>query len=126
MNSVTVSINVYPKLIDNKKKDELSISGYVTNIGVVPIDIMLHSSELCIDDMPSFEWSLAIGNGTRDPKEESLPPGDRVEFSRNLAGSVFASAGVYSLQLKVLDCKSPAVTVVVKEGDGGLIDSKAP
>jgi hypothetical protein len=89
----------------------LMIDGAVTNLGDRPVETHIWASKMLVDGESSLAWQLAIGNGTRDPRELSLPPGERVEFSRNMGDSLFQTPGDHTLVLRVQGVLSPPVKV---------------
>jgi hypothetical protein len=86
--------------------EPVRIRASVTNLGTDSVDTELYRSTLFIDDQPSFDWGMAIGNGAREPLEMELGPGQRVDVERVLSGLV-ADAGDHALVLEVRGVRSP-------------------
>ena len=89
MEPLRVEVDAVPAQLTPKTLATLTIRGMVTNLGTRPVDIQSYSSDLLVDGAPSMAWSMAIGNGPRDQKEEALPPGDLVVFQRVMGGALF-------------------------------------
>jgi hypothetical protein len=86
--------------------EPMRIRATVTNLGTETVDTELYRSTLFIDDQPSFDWGMAIGNGAREPLEMELPPGQHVDVDRILSGLV-QEAGDHALILEVRGVRSP-------------------
>jgi hypothetical protein len=91
------------------------IRASVTNRGADTIDTELYRSTLFIDDQPSFDWGMAIGNGAREPLEMELGPGQRVDVERILNGLV-GQDGDHALVLEVRGVRSAPSTFHVGPG----------
>jgi hypothetical protein len=89
--------------------EPVRIRASVTNLGTDTVDTELYRSTLFIDDQPSFDWGMAIGNGAREPLEMELGPGQRVDVERVLSGLV-ADAGDHALVLEVRGVRSAPTT----------------
>lgn len=92
--------------------EPVRIRAGVTNLGSDTVDTELYRSTLFIDDQPSFNWGMAIGNGAREPLEMELGPGQRVDVDRILSGLV-QEAGDHALVLEVRGVRSPPSTLHV-------------
>jgi len=84
------------------------VTGRVRNLTGGPIDTQVYMSDLLIDGVPWPSWSLAIGNGTIDPRLVELPAGEEASFSRELDASLLPP-GRHVLVLRVLGVESNPV-----------------
>lgn len=102
---IEVGLEVGP----GRSEGSTMITGRIRNLGDAVVDPQVFASELLVDGQPWLNWRLAIGNGTIDERLVALPPGDEVEFSREVDLSS-AGPGSHRLVLRVLDAKSPPAT----------------
>ena len=78
-----------------------SIGVRISNQGKDSLSPEAHLYDLLVNDAPSSAFMLAIGNGKREAKWFSLPPGETVEMHwKTMGPSLFPGAGEYRLQLK--------------------------
>ena len=110
---IDIQLIVEPAHLAAKQLSMLMVRCSVINNGVHPIDSGIRQSQLLVNGEPSLAWSLAIGNGTGDEHEHSLPSGERVDFSRQMGRSLLRGPGSYTLVLRVLGVDSAPVTVQV-------------
>lgn len=106
-----LTLRVLNPVVSPSPESEVMLEAIAENKGDRWLDLKLETSDLYIDGAPSLEWRLAIGNGPRDPKEGALPPGDKVEFRRNLSPSILKTPGTHELRLSILGTDSAPVTV---------------
>jgi hypothetical protein len=112
MISPALAVRLFVKPARVSAVSELEIRGDVRNLSDAVIDTRVSASVLLVDGEPAENWPLAIGNGIRDERELALPPGEQIEFQRNLpASSVLRGQGQHELILVVRDVRSPAVTI---------------
>jgi hypothetical protein len=89
-------------------KTIVMVTGRVRNLTDRPLDTRVHMSDLLVDGVPWPSWSLAIGNGTIDPRLVELPSGEEASFSRELDVSSLPP-GRHVLVLRVLGVESNPV-----------------
>jgi hypothetical protein len=99
--------------VNSRTHYSLIVRGTVSNVGPVPLDTRLAQSELLVNSEPSLVWSLAIGNGPRDPREYRLEPAGSLTFARVLGGGLLQGPGDYELILRVRGVESNRVRVHV-------------
>lgn len=92
--------------------EPVSLTAAVANRGASAEPTELHRSRLLVDGEPSWSWEFAIANGARDERELSLPPGERVDTSREFKASTFGPAGDHELVLEVRGVRSPPVHLI--------------
>ena len=111
--ALRVEVEVDPAQVTPQTLDIATIRGAVTNAGDIPLDTQIRSSELRVNGEPLPTWGLAIGNGALDERESSLPPGERVAFTRVMGSSLFRGPGDYEVVLSVLGVDSDPARVTV-------------
>lgn len=97
--TLAVKLLASPTQITMAGRDKFMVGIEVTNRGKVAVDPQMATGELTVNGERSMAWSLAIGNGTREPKWSSLPPGETVGMSWPLGDALFEKPGSYHLVL---------------------------
>ena len=104
---VAVHLTALPRT-SRDGKTIVMVTGRVRNLTSRPIDTQVHMSDLLVDGVPWPSWSLAIGNGTIDPRLVELPTGEEASFSRELDASLLPP-GRHALILRMLGVESNPV-----------------
>lgn len=76
-----------------------TVSFSLVNDGDENIDPKIRSSQFLINGKELSDWGFIVGNGPKDDRFESLPPGDCLRFAYAM-GDDFAEPGVYTIQWK--------------------------
>lgn len=111
METLSVRLEAVPQELTSETLAKFTVSGIITNYGTRTIDTQAYASELLVDNQPSMAWSMAIGNGSRQPGERALSPGESVMVQRIMGNALFTTPGAHVLVLKVLGVASPPITV---------------
>src|SRR4051794_10521882 len=114
--ALEVQLAISPDQVAPDGVDGLRVHAILINRGDEPVDTQLVASRLFVDGEPNLSWGLAIGNGARDGRERSLPPGERVIAERVMGRSLVSEPGEHEVVLEVLGVRSPPATVVVAPG----------
>ncbi len=114
---MALELGAEPVRLPLEARDCLALSITATNTGSEVVDPELHRAQLLVNGEPSSAWSLAIGNGPREPRWFALSPGESVTMSWSSLGSaVLPEPGEYRLELRLDDVRSRPVRVVVEPG----------
>lgn len=99
--TLAVKLLASPTQLTLAERDKFMVGVEVTNRGKIAVDPQLSTGELTVNGERSMAWSLAIGNGTREPNWTSLPPGQTVGMSWPLGDALFDKPGAYHLVLSL-------------------------
>jgi hypothetical protein len=111
---IVTRLSVEPDTVPLDGRDRLRLTLSATNAGTEIVDPELHRAQLEINGRRSRAFSLAVGNGRREPKWYSLPPGDTVSMTWPTLGErLFDEPGEYTLVLSLQGREADAVTVTV-------------
>lgn len=112
--TLAVKLLASPTQLTMAERDKFMVGVEVTNRGKVAVDPQLSTGELTVNGERSMAWSLAIGNGAREPSWTSLPPGQTVGMSWPLGDALFDQPGSYHLVLTLGGQQSTADIHVTK------------
>lgn len=90
-----------PTQLTLAERDKFMVGLEITNRGKVAVDPQAATGELTVNGERSMAWSLAIGNGAREPSWNSLPPGQTISMSWPLGDALFDKPGSYHLVLSL-------------------------
>jgi hypothetical protein len=113
MSDLEVQVAVSPDRVGTEDLEGLTVHAVVVNRGNEPVDTELFRSTLLVDGRRNPSWGFAIGNGARDVKERSLPPGERVIAKRVMGRGLVSAPGEHEVVLEVRGVRSPPATVVI-------------
>ena len=85
---------------------ELVLEFTIVNDGSQPIDPEIDRSRIIINGKELEESGLILGNGPRDARFTSLPPGDSIRFTSRL-GHLFKVSGTYRASCEVKRSRRP-------------------
>jgi hypothetical protein len=112
---VDVALHVDPSELTVSQRRSFKISIAATNRADATVDPELHHVRLLVNGRQSKAWSLAIGNGKREPRWFALPPGETVSMTwSSLGESLLTGPGEFSLALLANGRKSAPVLVRVR------------
>lgn len=99
---IHLDFRVEPKEFPFSERETVSITLSATNHGEKTLDPELNKTELSINGEISRYWGLTIGNGRREAKWRSLPPGETVAMTwKNSGKSLFPEPGKYIVQIRL-------------------------
>ena len=109
-----ISLTISSTFIYYSKRKDFKISVSAINQSNKAYDPDLYLTMLVVNGKESEVWRHAIGNGRRESKWYSLPPGETTSMSWSTMGEqLFPEPGEYILELQLRDIKSESVKVTV-------------
>jgi hypothetical protein len=113
--ALAIKLLASPTALTMKQRATFKAGVEVTNTSGTTIETHLSTGcALTVNGQPSMSWNLAIGNGTREPSWDNLPPGKTVSMSWPLGESLFPKPGDYHLVMTLGDQQATADIKVSK------------
>jgi len=95
--SLSIKLLASPMRLSMTERTKFSVGVEVTNRGTANVDPDLMNCTLTVNGKHSMSWSMAIGNGAREPSWYDLAPGRTATMSWPLGDELFDAPGDYHL-----------------------------
>jgi hypothetical protein len=111
---IGLKITAHPEHLLFSERNNFIISLTVTNLSGQLMRPELYLTKLFINEVESFVWSLAIGNGKKEAQWYSLPPGETTSMAwKSLGEPFFPVPGEYVLYAALHHKRSEEIRVFV-------------